>query len=141
EGGASEGVATAITGIAIHDTNPGGNVTTTLSVLHGSLTVATNISGGLTAAGVSGNGTGTVTLTGTVEEINATLAASSGVVYVEQGDHLSDTLTVVTQDQGTSPLLSATSTVPITVTEVLDAGNTVPSSFSATEGVATALTG
>ena len=69
-------------------------------MLHGTLTVLTDVSGGLTAAGVSGNGTGTVVLTGTATQINTTLAASNGLVYLEQGDHTSDTLTV-DQDQGT----------------------------------------
>src|SRR5262249_14118738 len=89
---ATEGVATALTGISISDPDATGNVTTTLSVLHGTLTVAAGVVGGLTAGGIAGSGTGTVTLTGTVQQINATLAASNGVVYVEQGDHLSDTL-------------------------------------------------
>src|SRR5205807_2677951 len=73
--------------------------------------------------------------------INATLAATGGLLYLEQGDHTSDTLSVATQDQGTTPQLTATSTVPITVTEVLDASNTVPTSISATEGVSAAITG
>ena len=87
-------------------------------MLHGTLTVLAGVPGGLTSGDISNNGSGTVTLTGTVAEINATLAAANGLVYREQGDHTSDTLTVATQDQGTTPLLTATSTVPITVTEV-----------------------
>ena len=80
-------------------------------------------------------------LTGTATQINTTLAASNGLVYLEQGDHTSDTLTVATQDQGTSPQLTATSSVPITVTEALDASNTVPGSISAIEGTNKAITG
>src|SRR5258708_2698368 len=109
--------------------------------MHSTLTVLTNVSGGLGAGGVSGNGSGTVVLTGTVTQINATLAAANGLVYLEQGDNISDTLTVASQDQGTSPLLTATSTVAITVTEVLDASNVVPGAQSATEGVNKAIAG
>ena len=113
---ATEGVNKAIAGISISDPDATGNVTTTLSVLHGTLTVLAGVTGGLTSGDISNNGTGTVTLTGTVAEINATLATTNGLIYLEQGDHTGDTLTVATQDQGTSPLLTATSTVPITVT-------------------------
>ena len=115
---ATEGVGTAIGGIAISDPDASGNVTTTLSVLNGALTVANNVVGGLSSAGIGGNGSGLVTLTGTVAQINATLAASNGLTYLEQGDHSSDTLTVATQDQGTAPLLTATNTVAINVTAV-----------------------
>ena len=114
---ATEGVGTAISGIAISDPDASGNVTTTLSVLNGALTVANNVVGGLSSAGIGGNGSGSVTLTGTVAQINATLAASNGLLYLEQGDHTTDTLTVATQDQGTAPLLTATNTVAINVTE------------------------
>ena len=53
-----------------------GTLTTTLSVLQGTLTVSSSGSG---TAAVAGSSTGTVTLTRTVAQINATLAAS--VVY------------------------------------------------------------
>ena len=139
---ATEGVGTAISGIAISDPDASGNVTTTLSVLNGTLTVANNVVGGLSSAGIGGNGSGSVTLTGTVAQINATLAASNGLTYLEQGDHSSDTLTVATQDQGTAPLSTATSTVAINVTETNDASNIVPTTpVSATEGVGTAIGG
>ena len=139
---ATEGVGTAISGIAISDPDASGNVTTTLSVLNGTLTVANNVVGGLSSAGIGGNGSGSVTLTGTVAQINATLAASNGLTYLEQGDHSSDTLTVATQDQGTALLLTATNTVAINVTEINDASNTVPTvPVSATEGVGTAIGG
>src|SRR5207248_1257986 len=122
------GTNQAITGIQVHDPDATANVTTTLSVLHGTLTVLTNVSGGLTASDVSGNGTSSVTLTGTVAQIDATLAAANGLVYLTQQD-LNDTLTVATQDQGTTPQLTATNNVTINVTQVLDASNTVPSSI------------
>ena len=137
---ATEGVGMTISGIAISDPDANGDVTTTLSVLNGTLTVASNVVGGLSSAGIGGNGSGSVTLTGTVAQINATLAASNGLTYLEQGDHSSDTLTVATQDQGTA--FTATNTVAINVTEINDATNTVPTApVNATEGVGTAISG
>ncbi|SIO49174.1 hypothetical protein SAMN05443247_06378 [Bradyrhizobium erythrophlei] len=112
---ATEGVGKAIAGISISDADATGNVTTTLSVPNGTLTVLTNVSGGLTAGGVSGNGTGTVVLTGSVSAINATLAAANGLTYLVHTDQASETLTVATQDQGTTGPLTATSTVTINV--------------------------
>ena len=137
---ATEGVGTAISGIAINDPDVGGNITTTLSVLNGMLTVANNVVGGLSSAGIGGNGSGSVTLTGTVAQINATLAAINGLTYLEQGDHSSDTLTVATQDKGTA--FTATNTVTINVTEINDASNIVPTTpVSATEGVGMTISG
>ena len=66
----------------------------------------------------------------------------NGLVYVAQGDNASDTLTVATADQGTSPLQTATSNVTINISEVLDASNTVPTTaISATEGAPTPISG
>jgi|GEM_PF-855504 len=49
---------------------------------YGLLTINTSITDGLTSSQVSGNGTRSVTLTGTLEEINTTLAATNGITYV-----------------------------------------------------------
>ena len=92
-------------GISISDPDATGNITTTLSVLHGTLYVLTNVLGGLTAAAISGNGTGTVILTGTQAQIDNTLAATNGLIYnpgTGNGGYAgTHTLTVATQDQGT----------------------------------------
>src|SRR5437764_1420343 len=68
----------SITGLSISDVDAGSatDIMTTLWVLHGTLTVLS--AGG---AAVSGSGTGSVTLTGTVAQINTTLAAANIVVY------------------------------------------------------------
>lgn len=84
----------SIAGLSINDVDAGSatNILTTLSVAHGTLTVLA--AGG---AAVSGSGTGLVTLTGTVAQINTTLAAASNVVYKGVQDfNGSDTLTVLT---------------------------------------------
>src|SRR5439155_1177116 len=87
----------AIAGLAINDVDAGsGIVTTTLSVAHGTLTVAA--AGG---AAVSGSGTASVTLTGTVAQINTTLAAASNVVYRGAQDFSgADTLPITTSVGG-----------------------------------------
>ncbi|MCE4224898.1 tandem-95 repeat protein [Methylobacterium sp. C25] len=95
----------------------GGNLSTTLSVQHGTLTL-----GGSSNVTVSGNGTGSVTLTGTIADINAAL---NGTVYRGVPDYNgADTLTVSTTDNGnagTGGAKSDTDTVAISVTPVNDA--------------------
>src|SRR5581483_9363235 len=69
---AFEDVDQAITGITVGDPD-GGNLTVTLKVSHGTLSLGTTT--GLT---VSGNGSGSVTLSGSIANLNAALA---GLVY------------------------------------------------------------
>ena len=139
----------AITGLSISDVDAGSatNITTTLSVANGTLTVTS--AGG---AAVSGSGTGTVTLTGSIAQINTTLAAANNVGYRGVADfNGSDTLTITTNDHGNSgidPGLSGTATseqdtdtVSITVTAVNDApvATITPVSYAATEQVSLTL--
>ena len=62
---------------------------------HGSLTLLTNVSGGLTAGEITGNGTGNLSVSATQAQFNATLAANNGLVYLNgAGFSGTDTLTV-----------------------------------------------
>ncbi len=97
----NEDVATALTGVSIADPDglPGDTYTVLLSVRHGTLTIRLDVAGGITGANVVGGGNGTngLTITGTLAQINATLAAANGLTY--QGDpnfNGSDGLTVST---------------------------------------------
>src|SRR2546430_3772058 len=73
----------------------------TLSVAHGTLTVNTATSGGVSPLQVTGNGTNTVVVTASVDSINATLADANGLVYHSDAAFTgSDTLTVATDDLG-----------------------------------------
>ncbi len=109
-----------ITGLSIADVDAGAatNVTVILSVSNGTL----NIAGG--TATITGSGTGSVTLTGSVAQINSTLAASNAVKYTPGLDFNGNaTLTMTTNDggsTGTGGALSDVDTVTIAVTAVND---------------------
>ena len=108
-----------IPGLSISDVDAAsGILTTQLSVLHGTLVVAS--AGG---AAVTGSGTGSVLLTGTVAQINTTLGALNNVVYHSNPSfNGNDALTVHTDDggnTGTGGPLSDTDTVAINLSHTL----------------------
>jgi large repetitive protein len=91
----NQNTAKPITGLAVNDVDAGtGQITTSLSVAHGTLTAAA--AGG---ANVTGNGTGVVTIAGTLSQVNATLAAAISYMPVS-GFAGNDTLTMLTSDNG-----------------------------------------
>ena len=100
----NEDATFAINGVSISDVdaNPTSDtMTVTLSVAHGTLAVRTDVAGGLGAGDVSGNGTASVTLTGTQAAINATLADATGLQYSGNANfNGADTLTLTTSDNG-----------------------------------------
>ena len=98
--------------VSVSDTpNTGDTLTTSLLVLHGDITVAAT--SGVT---IDGNGSSSVTLTGTAVAINAALATTS---YMPTPGYGSDSLTVTTTDPSSiSSNNTVTQTVPITVTSV-----------------------
>jgi Ca2+-binding RTX toxin-like protein len=124
----NEGTNIAVTGLQVSDAdaNPAlQTVTVTMSVTKGVLTLLTNVSNGLTSGEISGNGTATVTISATLNEINATLAASNGVLFTgNSGVSGTDTLTVVTNDgggSGSGGAQSDTDNYTITIVGVNDA--------------------
>ncbi|CAN5376283.1 VCBS domain-containing protein [soil metagenome] len=124
----NEGTNIAVTGLQISDAdaNPAlQTVTVTMSVTKGVLTLLTNVSDGLTGGEITGNGTATVTISATLNEINATLAASNGVLFTgNPGVSGADTLTVVTNDgggSGSGGAQSDTDAYTITIIGVNDA--------------------
>ncbi len=111
-----DSVGVAVTGLSVSDVDSG-TLTVTLSVAHGAIDILDSVGGGLSPGQISGNGTGSVTLTGSQSQINATLAAMGGVTYVPAADYNgADTLTMATSD-GT---LSDTDMVSITIAAVAD---------------------
>jgi len=73
--------AAPIAGLSVSDVDAITNLTLSLSATRGTLSVVTSIAGGITAAQVSGNGSGSVAITASLAAINATLR-SNGVVYM-----------------------------------------------------------
>ena len=115
-----EDTQVAIAGISVSDVDAGANgiALVQLTVAHGTLSVSSNAANGLTAAGISGNNSANLTLSGTQTAINATLASLG-----YQGNpnfNGTDTLSVQTSDGG-SPALSNSNSVSINVTAVNDA--------------------
>jgi uncharacterized delta-60 repeat protein len=100
----------AIAGLAVSDPDAT-SLTTTLHVDHGTLTVAA-----IGGATVGGSGTDTVTLAGSVAQINATLSAVSNVLYHGAFAGGTDHLTMTSNDGGGTGIggtLSDTDTVAI----------------------------
>jgi hypothetical protein len=108
----------------------------TLTVLRGTLTL-----GSLAGLAGSGNGTVSLTYTGTLANLNAALA---GLRYTPATYYVGpDTLTLTTNDQAPAELggpLSATSTVAITVVGVANPPNLTVMDTSGTEGASIPLT-
>jgi hypothetical protein len=113
------------TGLSIADVDASGaTVQATLSVVSGAL----NVAAGTTGVTVGNSGTATVSLSGTVAQINNLLAGSlSGTVtYVINSDTppATDTLTLTASDlgnAGTGGTLTANDTATINITAVNDA--------------------
>jgi Ca2+-binding RTX toxin-like protein len=124
----NEATNITVTGLQVSDVdaNPASAiVTVTLSVTKGVLTLRTNVASGLVSGDIVGNGAGTVTITATINKINATLAASNGLVFLGNVSVSgTDTLTVVTSDggaTGSGGVLSDTDGYTITIIGVNDA--------------------
>jgi hypothetical protein len=138
----NEDTAKFITGLSISDADAGtGSMTVTLAVQHGTITVDLTGSG----ATADNNGSGSVTLHGTVAQIDAALAGNH-VSYAPSANYNGgDTLTMTTNDNGHTGqggAKSDTDTVGITVNPVDDAPvNTVPGNQAADAGVQKSITG
>ena len=126
-----EDISSTLTGITFSDVDAAsGNVTVQISVGAGSLFAISG--GGVTA---SGDGSTSISLTGTIANINAYIAGSNVEFQNQPGNLANQTLSVSINDNGNTGSggnLSDTGTMAITIT----AGNTAPtaSSFVATNG-------
>jgi len=127
----NEDSALVFNSISVNDVDAGaGNVTVTLGVTNGTLTLAST--SGLT---VTGNGTASVSATGTLTDLNAAL---NGLSYAPNANYNgSDSLAITANDNGNTgaggPLTDAES-VAITVNAVNDAPvNSVPGAQTVAE--------
>ncbi len=127
-------------GLAVSDIDGNsGSETVTLAVTDGILNVTTGTSG----AGVSGSGTASVTITGTIAQINALLNTdgTSTVNHAENNDNPGTTasLSLTIHDNGNTGGgdLSSTDTAVLNITQVNDApvATITPTSYAATENV------
>ena len=135
------------TGLSISDVDAGsGSMSVTLAVTEGTL----NVTAGTSGAAVSGSGTSSVTLTGTVAQINNLLNsnATSTVSYIDNTDtpSASSTLTLTVHDNGNTgtggDLVSvATSTINITAVNDAPVATITPVSYAATEQTSLTLKG
>jgi VCBS repeat-containing protein len=127
-------VFSAGNGNAITVTDPDGagvSLTTTITVTNGSFNA---ITGG--GAVIAGNGTGTVTISGTAAQINADL---SGANYVNTQDYNGTANITVSTSDGIAP--AVVNTVPVTVSAVVDITNDTVSTNEDTPISFNAITG
>jgi hypothetical protein len=133
-----EGSPAAISGLSVSDVDAdpaNDTISVTLSAGLGNITVSTSEAGGVGAAQVSGNGTGTVVITGTQNEINATFAAANGVTYTGT-DGGADLLTMTTSDLGNGGAGGAQQDVDAVVVTVIPLND--PPTAPASNSVSTA---
>lgn len=120
-------------GLAVSDSDST-ELTVTLTAGNGILLLKTNVIGGVSADNIYDNGTGSVTLTGTPEAINATLSAASGVQYLAEDTYSGSTqITMVTEDGASSDT--------DTVTVIVDAAEGIILSLTADSDDLSAETG
>ena len=132
-------VAVVVAGISVADPDAG-DIELTLAADNGTIDVDETAS----TAVVTGDGTDTVVITGTVAEINAILGATAGVTYLNDAGFLgaTDTLHLDIDDLGTPSLTaSATGTIqfnqaPVAadLTETTDEDTPIAITLSATDG-------
>ncbi|WP_274627603.1 DUF4347 domain-containing protein [Arvimicrobium flavum] len=136
----TEDVASAVTGISFSDVDAGSaNVTVTLSVPSGSLSATSG--GGVTVGGTAS----ALTLTGSIANINAFIAASNLAFTTAANATGEVTLTVSIDDggnTGSGGTQTDSATVPLQVSAVNDAPTiTAPTTIAVDEDVAKALSG
>jgi hypothetical protein len=143
----TEDTTIVLSGISVDDPDSGSaNVAVTFTVNGGSLAFATNVSGGVTAGQVSGNGSNSVVVTASTAAINATLGDAAGLQFTPALNSISDAaLTIVTNDLGHFGLggpQSDSDPSTISLAAVNDApGNTLPSASSADSDTPVVLSG
>jgi hypothetical protein len=141
-----EDTATSLSGISFVDADAGtGTLNVTLSVPGGNGTIAASASGGVSI--VSGSGTASLQVSGTLVNLNAWFAVNgSNPDYTPAANATGNvTLTILVNDNGnsgTGGALSDTDTSTLSISAVNDAPvNTLPASFTVMEDTTTSLAG
>jgi hypothetical protein len=91
-----------IPGITVADPDAGNSqVAVTLQATNGVLTVKGDVAGGVAATNIQGNGSQSVVLVGTIDQINTTLANQTGLIYKNNRGFLgTDAIAVSINDNG-----------------------------------------
>jgi hypothetical protein len=123
---ASQNSATPVTGLHVSDTDANsGLVRLRLSVASGTLKVAANVTGGVSASQISYNNSSFVEVIAPLAALNKTLGAANGLIYTGDVDMIgTDSLLVEVTDNGTMDSGGAEmdfKSVPIVIT-----GTSVP---------------
>ena len=117
----AEETATAISGISIADSDAGGsNLTTRLQVSAGVVNITLSGSASISAGS---NGTGDLTIQGSITDINATLASLTYTGNTDVVGTAADTLTVTTNDlgnTGSGGVLQDVDNIQIDITAIND---------------------
>ncbi len=143
---ATEDTPTHLTGIHFDDPDAGSaDVTATFAMTSSGGPAGTLTATAITGVAVTGSGTGSIALTGSLANINAFIDANH-LDYTTAADATYDATVNITIDDlghsGAGGALSAHAYVPLHVTAVNDAPTiTAPASLSITEDITTALTG
>ena len=115
----ASGVETPIQGLTLDDPDAGdGNLTLTLAVQSGLLTANGSIPGGVGPDGITDNGSPSVTLDGTLAQLNATVGDLAGIIYLSNPEFTGDeTLQLALNDNGNTGAVPeiAEATIMITV--------------------------
>jgi hypothetical protein len=143
---ATEDTPKVISGLAFADVDAAGNVTVTLSVTNGTLTLNTSVAAGLVSGNITNNGGASVTITAPITAINTTLASMSGLTYTPATNfNGNDTLSIAINDNGntgTGGALTASTTASIAVAAVNDAPTiAAPGAQTTNEDTSKVITG
>ena len=142
----NENAMLVIAGVAVADVDVAGDdLILTLTATNGTLTLDAPVAGGLTPGVISNNGSSSVTATGTLTELNTTLASATGLTYQGNLNFTgSDTITVSVSDQGSTGAggaMTGSATIAVTVNAVNSAPViTVPAGLAASEDEALFIT-
>ena len=140
----AEETTTAISGISVGDVDAAaGNLTTRLQVSNGVLSVTLS---GTASISAGGNGSGDLTIQGSVTDINATLASLTYTGNTDVVGTAADTLTVTTNDlgnTGSGGALQDVDNIQIDITAVNDTPvvSGPGSAYAATEQVGLSIEG
>ncbi len=118
------GQSETITGASVTGS---GTLTDVISGSNDTLHIATNVSGGITSGEVSGNNSGTVTITATQSQIDTTLANSAGLVYTNVSGSSDTISSSVTDPQGGSGSGSMSLTIDALPTATMPGAVTIDS--------------